>query len=120
MSRLIKIPPPVAIPEGVFPDGTVFPELGGAIIELTFKIFLEIGLGQYKPYGTWDKFDRAAIVRKKIRDIDKDTKELKLEEADYKDVFTACKTAKYNPNFGEILNSFKVALEKAEEIPEPK
>lgn len=120
MSRLVKIPPPVPIPLGLFPEGTIFPELGGAVIEMTFRVFGEIGLGQYKPYGTWDKFDRAAIVRKKFREITPEDKEIKFEEADYKDVLTACKTATYNPKFGEILGSFRKALIDAEEIPDPK
>ncbi len=103
--RLIDIPPD-AVPE---PEKQ--PE-----VKITFKNFVVGAYQQFKPYGTWEKMDRAAKIRKDLREA---TDVFRLEDADYDDLIAACKTASFNPNVAEHLLVFKNAILNAQEVPTP-
>ena len=103
--RVIDIPPD-AVPE---PEKQ--PE-----VKITFKDFVTGAYQQYKPYGTWDKMDRAALMRKTLREA---TDVFRMEDADYDDLLNACKTASFNPNVAEHLLVFKKAILDAQKVPTP-
>ncbi len=84
--------------------------------KITFMDFLNGALATYKPFGTWEKMDRAALIRKLICEANST---LTLEDADYDDVLKACEKATYNPNLADELMVFKKAVLNPQNIPTP-
>lgn len=100
--RIIDIPAPV-----------VFEGEGSSTKPFMFGDFLVAALGTYEPFGTFEKMDRAAVVRKAIREMNGT---LCLEDADYADVLAACRLAKFNPQLAHLLVPFKAAILKAQDV----
>ena len=103
----------IDIPEAIITDQK---NEDGTDAKFSFKDFLDAALRQYKPYGTWDKMDRAVIVKKSIKEMNS---HLRLEDSDYDDVLVACKTVNFNPAVNEHFMPFKKAILDAQKVSTP-